>query len=120
MSETLKEKLYERWPLLTARQRRGREFLVLAFAVQVRNRLGEARCTDGLIVTNSFANNRKCLTEQVFPLPWHLLLALGPSAWRPVPHTGSRGLDSAKHLLSELKRLFFYGWFLRGFGVGAR
>ena len=58
----------------------------------------------GLIVANSFANGRKCLTEQVFPLPWHGLLALGPSARRPMPRTGSRGLNSARSLLSELKR----------------
>ena len=58
----------------------------------------------GLIVANSFANGRKCLTEQVFPLPWHGLLALGPYARRPMPHTGSRGLDSSKSLMPELKR----------------
>ena len=52
------------------------------------------------IVANSFANGRKCLTKQVFPLPWHGLLALGPSSRRPMPHTGSRGLDSARDLLS--------------------
>ena len=69
----------------------------------------------GLIVANSFPNGRKCSAEQVFCLPWHGLLAL-----RPMPHTGSRGLDSARSLLSELKRYFFYGWILREFGVGAR
>ena len=49
----------------------------------------------GLIVANSCANGRNCLTEQVFPLHRHGLLALGPSARRPMPHTGFRGLDSA-------------------------
>ena len=58
----------------------------------------------GVIVANSFANGRKCLTEQAFPLPWHGLLALGPFARRPMPHTGFRWLDSARSLLSELKR----------------
>ena len=58
----------------------------------------------GLIVANSLANGRKCLTEQVFPLSRHGLLALGPSARRPMLYTGSRGLDSARSLLSELKR----------------
>ena len=62
----------------------------------------------GLIIANSFANGRKCLTEQVFPLPWHGLLDLGPSARGPMPHTGYRGLDSARSLLSELKRLFLF------------
>ena len=57
-----------------------------------------------LIVANIFANSRKCLTEQVFPLPWHGLLALGTSVRKPMPHTGSRGLDSARSLLSEFKR----------------
>ena len=57
-----------------------------------------------LIVANRFANGRTCLTERVFPLPWHGLLALGPSARRPMPHTGSRGLHSARSLLSELRR----------------
>ena len=47
----------------------------------------------GLIFANSFANGRKSLTEYVFPLPWHGLLALGPSARRPMPHAASRGLD---------------------------
>ena len=61
----------------------------------------------GLIVANSFANGRKCLTEQGFPLPRHGLLALGPSARRPMPHTGPRGLDSAGSLLSELKKVIF-------------
>ena len=74
----------------------------------------------GLIIANSFANGRKRLTEHVFPLPWHGVLALGPSSRRPMPHTGSRGLDSARSLLSELKRCFFYSWILREFGVGAR
>ena len=58
----------------------------------------------GLIVANSFANGRKCLTEQGFPLPWHGLLALGPSTRRSMPHTESRGLDLSRSLLSELKR----------------
>ena len=60
----------------------------------------------GLTVANSFANGRKCLTELIFPLHWHKLLALGSSAWRTMPHTGSRGLDSSRSLLSELKRCF--------------
>ena len=74
----------------------------------------------GLIDANSFANGGKCLTEHVFSLPWHGLLALGPSAKRPMPHTGSGWLDSARTLLSELKKRFFYCWILREFGVGAR
>ena len=44
-SKRPKGKLCERWPLLTARPRRGRDVFVLAFAVQVRNRRGEAGCT---------------------------------------------------------------------------
>ena len=36
-----------------------------------------------------------------------------------MPQTGSRGLDSARSLLSELKRGYFYGWSLRELGVGA-
>ena len=39
-SGTPKETLSEMWPLLTAGPRRGRDFLVLVFAVQMRNRLG--------------------------------------------------------------------------------
>ena len=58
----------------------------------------------GLTVANNFANGRKCLTELIFPLHWHGLLALGSSARRPMAHTGSRGLVSARSLLSELKR----------------
>ena len=61
----------------------------------------------GLVVATGVANGRKCLTEQVFPLPWHGLLALGPSARRPMPHTGSRELDSARILLSELAKGVF-------------
>ena len=57
-----------------------------------------------LTVANSSANGRKCLTEQVFLFPWPGLLALGPSARRPMPLAGSRGLDSASSLLSEPKR----------------
>ena len=57
----------------------------------------------GLTVANNFANSRKCLTELMFALHWHGLLVLGSSSPRPIPHTGSRGLDSARSLLSELK-----------------
>ena len=74
----------------------------------------------GLIVANSFANGRKCLSEQAFPLPWRGSLALEPSARGPMPHTGSGGLDSARSLLSELKRLFVFGWIVREFVVGGR
>ena len=45
-SETLKGKLCECWPQLAARSRRGQDFLTLAFAVQVRNRLGGGGCAD--------------------------------------------------------------------------
>ena len=65
----------------------------------------------GLTVANSFANSRKCLTEQFFSLHWHGLLALGSSARRPMPHTRSRGLDSARILLSEVKSRFFMAVF---------
>ena len=65
----------------------------------------------GLIVTNSLANDIKCLTEHAFALSWDGSLALGPSSRRPMPHTGSRGLDSARSLLSELKRCFFMAGF---------
>ena len=58
----------------------------------------------GLTVANRFANGRKCLTELIFALHWHGLLALGSSARRPMPHTGSLGLDSTRSLLSELKK----------------
>ena len=47
---------------------------------------------------------RKRLTEQVFPLHWRGSLARESSAWRPMPHTGSRGLASANRLLPVLKR----------------
>ena len=68
-----------------------------------RTRKGRAR-RPGLIAASSFANSRKCLTVQLFPLPWRGLLALEPSARRPMPHIDSRGLDSSKILLSELKK----------------
>ena len=58
----------------------------------------------GPTVANSFANIRRWLTKQMFPLYWHGLLALGSSARRPMPHTGSRGLASVRSLLSELQR----------------
>ena len=51
----------------------------------------------GLAVANSFANGRKCVTEQVFPLSWHGLLALGPSAWTTnAPHCVQRAGFSQK------------------------
>ena len=56
----------------------------------------------GLAVANSFANGSKGLTEKMFPLHWHELLAVGSSARRLMPHTGCRDIDSAKNLLSEL------------------
>ena len=56
----------------------------------------------GLIVANILTNGKNASPSK-FPLPWHGLLALGPSARRPMPHTGSRGLDSARRLLSEPK-----------------
>ena len=58
----------------------------------------------GLVVANSFANGRMCPTEQVLRLSRHGLLALGPPARRPIPHNGSRWLDSGRCLLSELER----------------
>ena len=39
-----------------------------------------------------------------FPLHWRGSLARGSSARRPMPHTGSSGLVSAKRLLPVLKR----------------
>ena len=36
---------------VTARLRRGRDFFVLAFAVQVQNRLGEAGCADPVLLS---------------------------------------------------------------------
>ena len=73
----------------------------------------------GLTVAKRFVNGRKFVTEQCFPLHCNGLLALGSSARRPMPHTGSRG-TSARRLLSELKRRFVCGWNLREFIVGAR
>ena len=52
----------------------------------------------GLIFANSFANGRKCLTL-------HRLLALGPSAQRSMPCTGSRGLDSARTLFVRAQKM---------------
>ena len=56
----------------------------------------------GLTVANFFANGRKYLAEQMFPVHRHGLLALGLSARRPTPHTGPRGLPSVRSLLLEL------------------
>ena len=39
----------------------------------------------GLTVANSFANSRKCLTEQFFPLHWRSVV--GPGIIRPEPNT---------------------------------
>ena len=61
----------------------------------------------GLTVAKSFADSRKCLTEQLFSLHWHGLWALGSPAPGTMPHAGSRGLASARPLLSELKRRLF-------------
>ena len=58
----------------------------------------------GLTVENCLTNGRKYLTELIFALHWHGLLTLGSSSRRTMPHTGSRGLDSARTVLSELKR----------------
>ena len=74
----------------------------------------------GFTVVNSFANGKKCLAELFFYLHWYGLLTLGSSARRPMPHTGSKRLDSTRSLLSELKMGLFYDWILRAFGVDAR
>ena len=65
----------------------------------------------GLTAANSFANGRKCLTEEIVSLHWHGLLALGLSARKPRRHTGSRGLDSARSLLPELTTYFVFAGF---------
>ena len=63
-----------------------------------------------LIVANVFANGRKCLTEQHFPLPLHRVFALGPSAPRRMPHTGWIQPDAC---CQSSKGVFF----MAGFGV---
>ena len=54
-----------------------------------------------------------------FPLHWRVLLALGSSARRPMPHTGSRGLASAK-VVASAQKMISHGGILREFGVVAR
>ena len=83
----------ERWPLLTARRRS---------ASAEPNRGGRV-CRPGLTVANCSPTVESAATSRFSPLHWHGLLALESSARRSMPHTGSRGLASARRLLPELK-----------------
>ena len=65
----------------------------------------------GLTVANRFANGRKCLTELIFALHWHGLLALGSSARRPMPHTGSLGQIQLEACCQSSKSDFFMAGF---------
>ena len=79
-----------------ARLRRGRNFLDSSIPRGSTEPTSRGRvCQSDLTVANFFANGKKRLTEQIFPLHWRGSLALGSSARRPIPHTGSRGLASA-------------------------
>ena len=60
-------------------------------------------CQPDLAFANCLSNGRKRLIEKIlFSLHWRGSLARGSSARRPVPHTGSKGLASAKRLLSAV------------------
>ena len=76
-SETPTGNLSERWPLLTARPRRARDFLVLSFAVQVRNRLGEVGCAD--LVSLSRISSRT--GESASPSKFFLFPDMGSWPW---------------------------------------
>ena len=88
-----KEKLCERWPLLTARPRRERDFLVLAFAVQMRNQLGEAGCADPVSLSQIDSRTAESASPSKFFLspgmgcwPWDhphgvQCLTLDPEGW---------------------------------------
>ena len=87
-SETPKGKLCERWPLLTARPRRGRDFLVLVFVVQVRNRLGEAGCADLASLSQIASRTAQNTPPSKFFLspgmgcwPWDQCPTLAPEGW---------------------------------------
>ena len=87
------------------RLRRGRKFVDSSIPRGSTEPTSGGRvCQPGLSIANFFANCRKGLTEQIFPLHWCGPLARGSSARRPMPHTGSRGLASANRLLPVLKR----------------
>ena len=93
----------------TSRPRRGRDFLVLAFAVQVRNQLGEAGCADPVTVGNSFTIGRNCFTKQTFPLT--LAWVFGPGIIRAATNVARwvhRSGFSLKFLVRAQKMVFVW------------
>ena len=79
--ETPKEKLCKRWPLLTARPQRRRDFLALAFAVQVRNGLGKA----GRAVPVSLLRVASRTAESASPCNFFLSPGVGCWPWNHPP-----------------------------------
>ena len=75
------------------------------FPVEVRNRPAEAGFANPVSVSRIASRTAESASpSKFFPIHWRGSLALGSSARRPMPHTGSRGLASANRLLPVLKR----------------
>ena len=74
----------------------------------------------GLTVADFFANGRKRLTDQIFPLHWRGFSAGVSSPRRPMPHTGSRGLAFGQPFIASAQKEMFHAGALREFGVSAR
>ena len=107
-----KGKLCERWPLLTARPRRGRDVLVLAFAVQVRNRLGEAGCADPVSLSRITSRTAENASPGQFfsPLAW----VVGAGTILPAtnaPHWVQRAGFSQALVVRAQKVIFFMAGF---------
>ena len=98
--ETLKQQPCERWPLLTARPRRGLDFIIPSFAVQVRNRRGNTGCAEPVSMPrNASWTAESASPRNRLPLHRHASSTLGSSAYMPMAHNRSSGLASARSLL---------------------
>ena len=75
----------------------------------------------GLAVAKCIANGRECLTKQCLPLYLCGSLAGGSSARRSIRlHWVQRAGLCQKFIASSARKVEFYGWVLRKFGIVAR
>ena len=108
-SETPITMLNERWPLLTARPRRGQNFLVFALAVQVRNRLGEAGCADPVALSRIASRTAVSASPTKFFCPL-LAWVVGPEAIgleTNAQHRVQRAAFSQKLVVRAQKAILF-------------